>query len=122
MAIELLLKGIRVALELPTEKTHRLDRLCDGVGITLSDDDRIVLMVLSEHIIWASRYTVPIKPESLIDAQDLFGKQRRKSGSLAKLHIAERAISSENCERLWNLIAAYYHRARTSRPESVELC
>ena len=121
MAIEVLLKGIRVALEMPTKKTHRLDRLCDDLGIAITDDDRVILKALSEHIICASRYTVPIEPQSLFDAQELFDSQRRKSGNLANYHIAERSISPDNCERIWSLIAEYFERAHSARPESVEL-
>jgi hypothetical protein len=121
MAIELLLKGTRRALDLPPSKSHRLDRLCDEVGITISANERIILKALSEHVIWASRYTVPTEPELLITAQDTFDKQRRKSGNLANYYIAERATSLENCERLWTVFADHYHRARDASIESVEL-
>jgi hypothetical protein len=121
MAIELLLKGIRRALDLPPSKSHRLDHLCDDVGIIVDENDRMLLRVLSEYVIWQSRYTVPNSTEHLAAAEEIFAQQRRKSGSLDTLFISERSSSADNCERLWDLFAEHYHRAREARIESVEL-
>jgi hypothetical protein len=57
----------------------------------------------------------------MFEAHETFQKQRRQSGNLGNYFIAERAFSFENCERLWSMIAAYYHKAREARIESVEL-
>ena len=119
--MELLLKGIHLAFNMRSQKTHDLHKLCEVVGISMSESDDIILQALSDYIYWASRYPTPNNADRLFRATELFDKQRRKSGKLAHRDIAERALSQENCERLWNVIAEHYHKAREARLESVEL-
>jgi HEPN domain-containing protein len=121
MSMELLLKGIHVAFDKTCQRTHDLHKLCSAVGIPVDENDDIMLQALSEHIYWASRYPAPNNAVRLFRATELFDKQRRRSGKLAHRDIAERTLSRENCERLWNVIAGHYHKAREARLESVEL-
>jgi hypothetical protein len=119
LSIELLLKGIHVALDKDVPQHHRLHDLCSSVGIDVGADDRVILQSLSEQVYWASRYPVPKNPCDLIKAQEIFDKQRRKAGSLRDYYIEEREINGNNYKRLWDLLAGYYHKARESRIESV---
>jgi HEPN domain-containing protein len=121
LSLEVLLKGIHRALDKKIPFHHRLHNLSSNVGIALSDDDRIILEALSEHVYWASRYPVPASEENLLSARAVFAKQRRTSGNLANYYIAERHLSVENYERLWGLFLGYYERARSARLESAEL-
>lgn len=121
MSIELLLKGIHVAFDKDVPKHHRLHDLSASVGIDVNENDIIILQALSEQVIWAARYPTPRKAAQMLRTAEVFEKQRRKSGNLAKLFIAERNLSRKNCERLWKSFAGYYHKARRVRIESVEL-
>jgi HEPN domain-containing protein len=121
MSMELLLKGIHVAFDKEVPRHHKLDELCAGVGIALSNDDKVILKAISEHIIWAARYPAPTSARKMLEATEIFRKQRRKSGNAARHFIAVRDTSFENCERLWGAIATYYGRAQQARIESVEL-
>jgi HEPN domain-containing protein len=121
MSMELLLKGVHVAFNKASQKTHDLHKLCEAVGISVGENDDIILQALSENIYWASRYPTPNNADRLLLATELFDRQRRRSGKLAHRDIAERALSQENCERLWNVIAEHYHKAREARLESAEL-
>jgi HEPN domain-containing protein len=120
MSMELLLKGIHVAFDKDFQKIHDLHKLCRTVGISVSEDESIILRALTESIYWASRYPAPSDWQRLFEATELFDQQRRQSGNLANRDIKERAISRENCERLWDLFADHYHRAREVRFESAE--
>jgi hypothetical protein len=122
LSIEVLLKGIHVALDKKVPHHHRLHELCSSVGIAVSVDDQVILQSLSEQVYWASRYPVPKNARDLLAAQEIFDKQRRKSGSLRSYNIAEREISGNNYQRLWGLFAGYYHKARENRIESADLC
>ena len=115
MSMELLLKGIHVAFDKTIPKTHYLHKLCNELGISVNQNDTIILQALSEKVIWASRYPTPNNAEQLFRATEIFDKQRRRSGNLANLDIERRALSRRNCERLWNTFADYYHKAREAR-------
>ncbi len=121
MAIELLLKGTHVALDEDISYTHDLCRLSEGIGVTVVGDDRIILQALSEQITWAARYPTPTSERLLHKAAEIFGRQRRQSGTLANLFIESRDLSRRNCERFWGVYADYYERARQVRIESVEI-
>jgi hypothetical protein len=122
LSIEVLLKGIHRALDNEIGfPTHRLHELCRHAGIKVSDDDRIILEALSEHVAWASRYPTPKKPEHMFSAKKVFDKQHRQSGNIFNYYISEREISWENYIRLWEFFAIHYHKAHEARPESAEL-
>ena len=55
----------RALKTLPTEiKTHRLDKLADKVGISLSVPEQDLLLRLERNSVWAARYPVPIGPDT----------------------------------------------------------
>jgi len=121
MSMELLLKGICVAFDKDIPGIHRLDKLYELVGIPQTEDDKIVLRAISENVIWYARYPTPRDADKMLEAFEVFKKQRRQSGNLSNYFIEERASSFDNCERLWGVVAEHYHRARDVRIESVEL-
>jgi hypothetical protein len=120
MALEVLLKGIARALDNPAKPTHRLTELAEHVGIAFTEDERVILDVMSEHIFWAGRYTAPRKAEDWIRVWELKNKQHKPYGSLADMEIASRAISTSTFRQLWAKFANCFHQARGSRYESAE--
>ncbi|MEK7245488.1 MAG: hypothetical protein AAB223_05670, partial [Pseudomonadota bacterium] len=121
MAIELLLKGTHVALDKNIPYIHDLCSLSKGIGVAVAGDDRIILQALSEQVTWAARYPTPTSESLWHRAAEIFGMQRRQSGTLANLIIESRDLSRENCERLWDVYADYYNRAQQVRIESVDI-
>jgi hypothetical protein len=120
MSLEVLLKGIARALDNPASNTHSLVKLAEHVGIAFSDDERVILDAMSEHIYWAGRYTAPRKADDWIKIWEIQGRQRRSGGSFANFYIASRDISIDNFRTLWGRFANCFHRARESRFESAE--
>jgi HEPN domain-containing protein len=120
MSLDVLLKGIARALDNPAKPTHSLTDLAKHVGIAFTEDEGIILDVMSEHIYWAGRYTAPRKPEDWIKVWELQSKQRRPSGKLADMDIPSRTISIGTYRRLWAKFANCFHQARESSYESAE--
>ena len=120
MAFEVLLKGIARALDNPAKPTHRLAELVDHVGIAITDDERILLDAMSEHVYWAGRYTAPKKREDWIRVWEIPKKQRRKSGNVANMDIPSRSLSIGTFNQLWTKFADCFSRAERSRYESAE--
>jgi hypothetical protein len=128
LALEVLLKGILRGLN-PTVsepiakvlKSHRLADLAACAGIEMSDDERVLLQALSEHVYWASRYPAPLNEESLTRAQEIFEKQRRgRLGGNLKLgdDVPERAISAETYGRLRKRFFGLFWKVHNSVRES----
>jgi hypothetical protein len=111
LSIEVLLKGIHRALDNQIRfPTHRLHDLCREAGISIGNDDHIILHALSEHVAWASRYPTPNKPEHWLNAMNIFDKQRRKSGNIMNMYILE---SAEFSATFWrHVTCAGSRRAR----------
>jgi HEPN domain-containing protein len=117
MALELLLKGIARALDGPAKSTHSLTKLADDVGIAITEDERVILDIMSEHIYWIGRYTAPRKANSWDRIEELENKRRKPSGSSADM--ASRG-SSDTSRQLWEKFATYFHKARRWRFETAE--
>lgn len=71
MALEALLKALLVAQVAEDQrttvfpdrlKTHNLRVLCDRLKINLTDDQRMCIENLTDHIVWTGRYPVPLEP------------------------------------------------------------
>lgn len=120
MATEVLLKGIACALDNPASNTHHLRKLADHVGIELTDDEKVLLDVMSEHIIWAGRYTAPKHETDWQKVWELQDKQRRKSGSLVDFENPSRTVAVGTFRQLWAKFASSFHQAHQSRFESAE--
>lgn len=121
MALEVLLKGIARALDNPPKKpTHNLSNLADRVGIALSANERILLDAMTEHIVWAGRYTAPMDRNDWIRVREIQEKQQRKSGNALNIDIPSRSLSIGTFNQLWAKFADCYSRAQGSRYESAE--
>jgi hypothetical protein len=118
MALEVLLKGIARGLDRPAKPIHNLNDLASHVGIGVTQDERVILDAMSEHIYWAGRYPAPRKAEDWQRVWRLRGEQIRSSGKLSEMEIAERAITIGSFRRLWKKFAGNFERVRQSRPES----
>jgi hypothetical protein len=51
MALEVLVKGIARAVDNPAGHTHSLSKLAEHVGIAITEDERVLLDVMSEHVL-----------------------------------------------------------------------
>jgi hypothetical protein len=120
LSIEVLLKAILKGISLPVNKTHRLVDLATSTGIIISNDDEIILRSMTEYIYWAGRYPTPSGPDKWTDAQEVFDRQRRKSGSIADHHIRERAVDLDNYMRILKVFAECFWKVRQCTFESVE--
>lgn len=116
MSMELLLKEIYVAFDKVVPQHHKIHELCAGLRIELSAEDQDILRAVSEHVIWMARYTTPKHAIQMFNATELFNERRRSNGRNAYL-----IVKREDCDRLWEMIAAHYHKAQEARPESVGL-
>ena len=118
MALEVLIKGIAVGLDNRAGKTHNLCKLADHIGVFLSEDERVILDVLTEHVIWAGRYTAPRNAEDWIKVRDIQKKQRKSSGKIADMDIPSRSVSIGTFLRLWIKFSSCFSQVQQSRPES----
>jgi HEPN domain-containing protein len=116
MAIELLLKGIQVGLDLRPSKSHNLSILVDDVGISVDDDQRILLEVLTEHIIWVGRYTTPMNKLDWDHVAEIRAKQRH--GGSKWLDNPSRTLDIGTFRRLWGEIAGCFCQVKEARLES----
>jgi hypothetical protein len=114
MSMELLLKGIYVAFDMTVPQSHKLGDLCAELGIKISAVDQQILSAISEHIIWAARYTTPKTAKQMFAASELFDQRMRENEPDGHL-----IVKREQCDRLWEVIACLYHKAQEVRPESV---
>jgi hypothetical protein len=120
MSLEVLLKGIARALDNPAENTHNLIQLVEHIGIPITPDDKIVLEVMTEHILWAGRYTAPRRATDWLKVWELQAQQRSVSGSISDMENAARTIALGTFRRLFKKFSVYFDRARQSRYESAE--
>ena len=105
---------------MPEKSIHDLNQLRLDVGIPLSEDDEIILDALTEKIIWQAKYPAPKRAQNWPRAWAIRDKQVRPFGNLRDMFIPGREISVANYNRLWQLFAGYYHKAREARRESAE--
>jgi hypothetical protein len=120
LSIELLLKGIMIGLQEDFPAHHRLADLCDQAGITVDENDRLILQALSEHIYWASKYPAPLNEQQMERTREILEQQYRRSGNLANLHIPEKEIGLANYKRLWALFLDHFFQVQNVVIESAE--
>lgn len=68
MSFELLFKAIAIKKEITLRHSHNLIILAKEAGINLSNDEKELLKVLTEYIIWAGKYPTPKDESSLQNA------------------------------------------------------
>lgn len=74
LSLENLLKGVLIAIEPPRQEGrldweiprggHDLPTLCERAGIAISTDELRMLNALTEAVLWAGRYPVPIRHDN----------------------------------------------------------
>jgi hypothetical protein len=109
MALEALLKAVVIEKSKEIQFTHNLIELSVDAGIEFSDDQKKLLKVLSEAIIWHGRYPVPKKEvhwDNYIElSRDvLFDKVPFSPGSSLKVYTPNDCLSWESVDELWNPI------------------
>ncbi|WP_075172570.1 hypothetical protein [Neptunomonas phycophila] len=67
MSFELLFKAHCVGADVTFSSTHDLVALAHTANLPTSKDEKQILRVLSEYVIWDGRYPTPKKPEHLKD-------------------------------------------------------
>lgn len=82
MSIESLAKGLLVLAEPPLVnptkglrsrlRTHQLDKLVGKCGYPATAEERVALQLTSEHLVWGSRYPIPVRPPTAPGAERAF--------------------------------------------------
>jgi hypothetical protein len=114
LSIELLLKGIILALQDVFPHCHRLDCLIATAGISVSDRDHQTSRLLTEYIVWAARYPTPK------DAEEWF-LEETGGWPLSRAQGGMPQNDRDNYENLWNTLAPYFWRVQKETFESAEL-
>lgn len=65
LAFELLFKAICVQKETKFDYGHDLRKLAEFAQVELSEEEKDILDILTEYIIWDAKYPVPKKPSKL---------------------------------------------------------
>jgi|GEM_PF-2478805 len=114
LSIELLLKAIGKILDRPEQHHHRLNVLCEHVGMQISNDMAAILDIFTESIYWSGRYPVPKDVQtwenSLNIKSSLYSITTVEEFSFWK-PIPERMPNLENYEKIWSYLNSYYSEA-----------
>ncbi len=116
LALELIYKAINVAKgNKPDTNSHNLNTLALTSGLSIDKEQRGLLDILSESIIWAGRYPVPKKRENLKHLSKLQTKHLFDKVPFGKLHILKpnTALKWESFDRLWRDASEVYWQYHT---------
>jgi HEPN domain-containing protein len=117
MAMEVLLKGIIVGLDgARPKKTHNLNKLIDDVGIAVDDDERTLLEVMTEHVLWVGRYTTPLERKDWQRVYDI--REKQKEGGSKWFDNPSRTVDVGTFRRLWAKVANCFWQVKEARLES----
>jgi HEPN domain-containing protein len=116
MSMEVLLKGIIVGVDGSPRKTHNLNKLIDDVGIAVDVDERILLEVMTEHVLWVGRYTTPLKREDWHRVYDI--REKQKEGGSKWFDNPSRMVDVGTFRRLWAKVEDCFWQVKEARPES----
>jgi HEPN domain-containing protein len=112
ISLELILKAIAIAKGQIFKTNHRLNELCQLVGINVSNDQKCTLELLSELIVWSGRYPAPKSAGQWDNYHDVVQEKHivRKHEGNAWLVIAnrERFPTLDNFKGLWNIFEKEY--------------
>lgn len=61
LSFELLFKSIAIQRKLVFPATHQLVEIANSANLTLTTDEKKILIVLTEYILWDGKYPVPHK-------------------------------------------------------------
>jgi hypothetical protein len=116
LSIELILKATAKILERPDEQHHRLVRLCENVGLMLTEDHVAILEILTQEIYWESRYPVPRNAEEWKTASEIREKQWKEVPNSSRLKWRtpdpNRSLNLENYNAIWTIIFGSYWIAK----------
>jgi hypothetical protein len=65
LSFELLFKAIAIQRKLTFSATHQLVNLANSAQLTLTNDEKEILKILTEYILWDGKYPVPHKKTHL---------------------------------------------------------
>ena len=104
MALELLYKAIVVAKGGVVETSHDLAALAANAGVEVSENERGLLSILSESVIWAGRYPVPKDPKYMDKFIDLSSKYLFDTTPVGKSNFrgTNHALAWEHFKALWD--------------------
>lgn len=111
MALELLYKAVIVAMGEDVPHTHTLVELAGRAGFAPSDDDRALLKILTEAIVWDGRYPVPKAYEHFERLRDLETEhlfESRPLGERFKVLTPNHALGWKGFDGLWLRAAAVF--------------
>jgi hypothetical protein len=114
LSVELLLKGIILALQEVFPHCHRLECLIATAGISVSDRDHQTSRLLTEYIVWVARYPTPK------DAEDWF-LEETGGWPLSRAPGENSTSQRDDYENLWSTLAPYFWRVQKETFESAEL-
>ncbi len=103
LSLELLYKAIIVSTGDSAPKGHNLSQLAQRAGIVVSKEDRGLLEILTEYIVWAGRYPVPQDVgfwNKLLELRNKYLYRRVPFGKL-QLQSGNDALSWDGFDRLW---------------------
>jgi len=107
LSLELLLKAIALVKGKSFNTSHCLNDLCRNADVTITDDQKCTLELLSEVIVWSGRYPAPKRQEQWDNYHDsVFEKHviREKVGNTGKVIAHKgRFPTLENYLKIWQL-------------------
>ncbi len=112
LSLELILKAVAIAKGKAFESNHRLNDLCELIGIKITKDQECTLELLSELIAWSGRYPVPKKEGQWNNYHDVVQEKhivRERDGNVGKV-IAnkDRFPTLQNYLVLWGICEHEY--------------
>ena len=120
IALELSLKATAIAKSKDYEANHRLNDLCNMIGLKITENQKCTLDFLSEVVIWSGRYPVPKKEGQWNNYHDVVLEKvivREREGSVHKtLADSDRFPTVENFLDLWRLCEAEYKSSIAQKP------
>lgn len=112
LSIELILKAIAIAKGKLFETNHRLNDLCQLVGLKITRDQECTLELLSELIIWSGRYPVPKNEGQWNNYHDLVHEKhivRERDGNVWRVIANKNRFPDlKNYSALWDICEKEY--------------
>ncbi len=111
MSLELLYKAIVVAKgNKPNTRSHSLHKLAEDAGLNITQEDKGLLDILSESIIWDGRYPVPKQQEHMTKLETLTRDHLFETESIGNLQLLKpnNALKWESFNKLWKKASKTY--------------
>jgi len=122
LSLELLFKAILVAKGVEVPKIHKLRILCNKAEVRLSEDQNFTLDLLTESLLWLSRYPAPQSEFDWNNYHDnILEKhiERSKSGNTYTSKANNKRFPSfENFNKIWEICLDEYKKIATEKKYS----